>query len=510
MITITTINNSWYFINDDFRIRPNETEVYDETTLTYRQVRDLLNAEVNNRVTLSAPDKLVLEQKLERLDGNLDVSELKTINGSSLAGPGNIAITVNSTDAQLRDRATHTGTQLAATVSDFAPSVRSTALTGLSTATAAPVTATDTVLTGVGKLQAQVDLKLDAAAYNDRFLGLFASVFDLEAAHPTASAGDYAQVDFGIGTDVIVYAWDVSDQYWSAVGSSAIANTDALPEGSSNLYHTGQRVRDTPLAGLSLATATPITSTDSVLSAAGKLQAQIAAKLNTADAPATVRDTPLTGLSTATATAITSADTVLSAAAKLQAQINAGGGAVGGFYVAGIEYNQDINGSAATTTAIATTDTMTLYPFRVVEDVTIDRYSFVTGNATSSDSSKFALYEAVPAGGIYSLTRLTEQTLVNTSAENTKYNVTASATLRARKLYFFGIISNSLRNYLAIPLTNAPSLGYATSGAGVKKTTALQSANFPITSNHPNTLNTTGFTAVTTVPIEFRFRVASA
>ena len=91
-------------------------------------------------------------------------------------------------------------------------------------------------ISDVTGLQAALDLKLDSADYNDRFLGLFSSVFDLEAAHPTASAGDYAQVDFGIGTDVIVYAWDVSDAQWSAVGSSAIANTDALPEGSSNLY----------------------------------------------------------------------------------------------------------------------------------------------------------------------------------------------------------------------------------------------------------------------------------
>ena len=69
----------------------------------------------------------------------------------------------------------------------------------------------------------------------------------------------------------------MSDAQWSAVGSSAITNTDSLPEGSSNLYHTSQRVRDTSLTGLSTASATPITAADSVLSAAGKLQAQITA-----------------------------------------------------------------------------------------------------------------------------------------------------------------------------------------------------------------------------------------
>lgn len=53
---------------------------------------------------------------------------------------------------------------------------------------------------------------------------------------------------------------------------------------------------------------------------AADIQAQIAAKLNTTDAPATVRDTALTGLSTATAAPVTAADTVLVAAGKLQRQ----------------------------------------------------------------------------------------------------------------------------------------------------------------------------------------------
>jgi len=53
---------------------------------------------------------------------------------------------------------------------------------------------------------------------------------------------------------------------------------------------------------------------------AADIKAQIAAKLNTTDAPATVRDTALTGLSTATAAPVTAGDTVLEAAGKLQAQ----------------------------------------------------------------------------------------------------------------------------------------------------------------------------------------------
>lgn len=56
--------------------------------------------------------------------------------------------------------------------------------------------------------------------------------------------------------------------------SSAIANTDALPEGSSSLYHTSQRVRDTTITGFT-ATNSAIISTDNVVQAFGKAQGQI-------------------------------------------------------------------------------------------------------------------------------------------------------------------------------------------------------------------------------------------
>ncbi len=171
------------------------------------------------------------------------------------SGGGN-ADTLQGEDGEYYlDRANHTGTQAQSTV------------TGLVTKLA------NLDQTDIDQ-QAQIDLKLDAADYNDRFKGLYASLFDLQAAHPTASAGDYAQVDLGIGTDVIIYAWDVDDAKWAAVGSSPIANTDALPEGSSNLYHTSQRVRDVTLTGFT-ASNTPITATDSIVQAAGKAQGQI-------------------------------------------------------------------------------------------------------------------------------------------------------------------------------------------------------------------------------------------
>lgn len=64
--------------------------------------------------------------------------------------------TANATDANLRDRSTHTGTQLSSTISNFASTVIGSVLTGLSTATNAVITTSDTVLSSLGKLQKQI------------------------------------------------------------------------------------------------------------------------------------------------------------------------------------------------------------------------------------------------------------------------------------------------------------------------------------------------------------------
>lgn len=118
-------------------------------------------------------------------------------------------------------------------------------------------------------------LKLDASAHNDYYKGAYASLAALQSAHATSTSGSYALVDAGSGQDAQVYVWDTQDGWVLSGSSGSIANTDALAEGSSNLYFTEQRVRDTALTGLSLATGTAITASDSVLSALGKLQKQV-------------------------------------------------------------------------------------------------------------------------------------------------------------------------------------------------------------------------------------------
>ena len=151
-----------------------------------------------------------------------------------------------------------------------------------------------------------------AGLESSRFKGLYASLGALQAAHPTASAGDYADVDAGVGSDTIRHVWDVSDAQWQPAGSgapitaadvktlyesnpdtnaytdaektkrstvvsNATANpdTDSLTEGATNKWFTVARVLAAVLTGLSVATGGAVVSTDSVLAAFGKLQAQI-------------------------------------------------------------------------------------------------------------------------------------------------------------------------------------------------------------------------------------------
>lgn len=113
-----------------------------------------------------------------------------------------------------------------------------------STATNVPSSASTvkTLKDLIDALTTVVGGKLDASAYNEHYKGTYASVGSLETAHATASLGDYALVDAGTGVDAKVYYWDTPDG-WVEGGSVSISNTDALIEGSTNLYFTNARVK---------------------------------------------------------------------------------------------------------------------------------------------------------------------------------------------------------------------------------------------------------------------------
>jgi len=82
--------------------------------------------------------------------------------------------------------------------------------------------------------------KLDSSAYNQHFKGKYTSSGALTTAHPAAIDGDYAIVDSGIGVDAKEWIWD-NEAGWIVGGATGASTTDALPEGSTNLYWTVAR-----------------------------------------------------------------------------------------------------------------------------------------------------------------------------------------------------------------------------------------------------------------------------
>jgi hypothetical protein len=83
---------------------------------------------------------------------------------TSATGDFDAAGAAATAQAYAIQRGNHTGTQLAATISDFAATVRATVLTGLSTAAGTVVDATHTVLQALGFLQNQVSANTTAIA----------------------------------------------------------------------------------------------------------------------------------------------------------------------------------------------------------------------------------------------------------------------------------------------------------------------------------------------------------
>lgn len=99
-------------------------------------------------------------------------------------------------------------------------------------------------ITDVTGLTAELDSKLDAADYNQHFKGVYLTEAALITAHPTASVGDYAQVNEVGASDVVNYNWDAEEGIWVkniTEGGSGATNTDELPEGTTNLYFTVAR-----------------------------------------------------------------------------------------------------------------------------------------------------------------------------------------------------------------------------------------------------------------------------
>lgn len=114
----------------------------------------------------------------------------------------------------------------------------------------------------------------DIPTINENYKGTYTSLTALQTAHPTAALGNYAMVDTGSGNSSKLYIWDAQDG-WVLSSNASPSTTDALIEGSTNLYFTVARVLATALTGLSTSDGSDVTSANSILVAIGKLQKQL-------------------------------------------------------------------------------------------------------------------------------------------------------------------------------------------------------------------------------------------
>ena len=150
------------------------------------------------------------------------------------------------------------------------------------------------------------DIKSDMTAVEAitaHFKGYYATLSDLQTAHTTGVDGDFAIIG---GTVDSIYMWDSTGSAWKDIYKTVDLSTyytkteaDALlsakeaiitahgSTSASDLYYYGgrktwqeltARVRATVLTGIDVATSAVVSATDTVLSAIGKLQAQITGK----------------------------------------------------------------------------------------------------------------------------------------------------------------------------------------------------------------------------------------
>lgn len=168
--------------------------------------------------------------------------------------------TANATDAQLRDRSTHTGTQAISTVTDL-----QTALDGKINTTERGVSGGIPTLDEFARIPAS-----QLPSYVDDVLE-YLTTAEFPATGETGKI--YIAINQGTAADPTrQYRWTGS--VYAEINPSP-GTTDALAEGSTNLYFNESRVRNTVLTGLSLASSAAVAATDNVLAAFGKIQARL-------------------------------------------------------------------------------------------------------------------------------------------------------------------------------------------------------------------------------------------
>ena len=127
--------------------------------------------------------------------------------------------------------------------------------------------------------------KTKLANLSEHFVGVFSSSTALTTAHSTGTDGQYATVE-STGVPGVTYIWDSTNAEWVEGGTGSVTsvnsqtgavslNTDNIGEGATHLYYTAARALAIVLTGISLGAISAVTATDNILTALGKLQAQI-------------------------------------------------------------------------------------------------------------------------------------------------------------------------------------------------------------------------------------------
>jgi len=168
--------------------------------------------------------------------------------------------TANATDAQLRDRATHTGNQAISTVTGLQTELDNKINTSERGVSGGVATLDEFARIPPSQLPSYVDDVLEYAT---------------TAQFPATGEGGKIYIAINQGTaanPTRQYRWTGS--VYAEINPSP-GTTDALAEGSTNLYFTAARVRSTVLTGLSLASSAAVAATDTVLAAFGKIQARL-------------------------------------------------------------------------------------------------------------------------------------------------------------------------------------------------------------------------------------------
>ncbi|MBS7527841.1 hypothetical protein KHM83_14245 [Fusibacter paucivorans] len=244
---------------------------------------------------MAAADKA----KLGTIESSAEVNNISDANAADLTDGGASTLHYHIAD---RSRANHTGMQTASTISDFAASVRLAVLTGLSTASGAVITTADTVLTALGKLQSQVTANKTEAS-----------------THASSTANPHTVTKAQVGLGSVNNTADADKPVSTAMQTALNTKAPISHVGATGAAH--GTVNGNVNGFMSVADKFKL---DVIEDSANHYVHPVSHPASIiSDFAASVRSAVLTGLSTASSAVITTADTVLTALGKLQAQISA-------------------------------------------------------------------------------------------------------------------------------------------------------------------------------------------